>query len=74
MKYVPCNNLNLIETNSSDPLVKTLRTMKKILNTVQMLLKKENCNDFSFSSDFLYSKKKNKNKLFSTILLFLFII
>lgn len=70
MKYVPCNNLNLIETNSSDPLVKTLRTMKKILNTVQMLLKKENCNDFSFSSDFLYSKKKTKTSYFQQFFFF----
>ncbi len=69
IKFQIFKNKNKLQIKDSlDPMIKFFRMMKKILNYVQSQTKKENCNDFSFTTWF-----KNYTKLFFNNLYFIFI-
>ncbi len=52
-------NSNWTKTDSFDPSVNLLRTMKKTLSSVRFVLKKENYNDFLFYLCWFFIIKKN---------------
>ena len=69
MKWALWKNSNWTKTDSFDPSVNVLRTMKKTLSSVRFVLRKENCNDFLFYLCWFFIKNK-KNSISKPILLF----